>query len=140
MGTASAVLYRDLGDAYRWLGKTRKASAAYRQGITAAKEDIRRNPRRADSRALLALMFAFLGDRPSAQFEIDQALALEPESRSVIRNAVAAYEVFGQREKALAVLRSAPRQLIEELSRQPDTHDLQRDPRFQALLGRKAAE
>jgi len=140
MGTASAVLYRDLGDAYRWLGKTRKASVAYRQGITAAQEDIRRNPRRADSRALLALMFAFLGDRSSAQFEIDQALALEPESRSVIRNAVAAYEVFGQREKALAVLRSAPRQLIEELSRQPDTHDLQRDPRFHALLGRKAAE
>src|SRR4029453_7105222 len=36
MGTASAVLYRYLGDAYRWLGKTRKASAAYRQGVTVA--------------------------------------------------------------------------------------------------------
>jgi tetratricopeptide (TPR) repeat protein len=140
MGTASAVLYRDLGDAYRWLGKTRKASAAYRQGVTVAREDITRNPRRADSRALLALMFAFLGDRPSAQFEIEQALTMEPESRSVIRDAVTAYEVFGQREKAIAVLSSAPGQVLEELSRQPDTHDLQRDPRFQALLGRKAAE
>jgi Flp pilus assembly protein TadD len=140
MGTASAVLYRDLGDAYRWLGKTRKASAAYRQGVTVAREDITRNPRRADSRALLALMFAFLGDRPSAQFEIEQALTMEPESRSVIRDAVTAYEVFGQREKAIAVLSSAPGQVLEELSRQPDTHDLQRDPRFQALLGRKAAD
>ena len=140
MGAASAVLSRDLGDAYRWLAKTRKASAAYRQGVTVAREDITRNPHRADSRALLALMSAFLGDRSSAQFEIEQALTLEPESRSVIRDAVTAYEVFGQREKALAVLRSAPRQVVEELSRSPDVRDLQRDSRFQALLERKAAE
>jgi hypothetical protein len=65
---------------------------------------------------------------------------MEPESRSVIRDAVTAYETLGQREKALAVLRRAPRQLLEEVSRQPDVHDLQRDPRFQALLVRKSAE
>ena len=139
-GTASAVLYRDLGDAYRRLGKTQKASSAYRQGVAVAREDITRNPRRADSRALLALMLAFLGDRPNAQYEIEQALAMEPESRSVIRNAAITYEAFGQREKALAVLRRAPRQLLEEISRQPDIHDLQRDPRFQALLAKKPAE
>jgi serine/threonine-protein kinase len=140
MGTASAVLYRDLGDAYRHLGKTRKASATYRRGIDVAREDITRNPRRADSRAILALMFAFLGDRPNAQYEIEQALAMEPESRSVIRDAVTAYEALGQREKALAVLHRASRQLLEELSRQPDVRDLQRDPRFQALLVKRPAE
>ena len=140
MGTASAVLYRDLGDAYRHLGKIGKASATYRRGVDVAREDITRNPRRADSRAILALMLAFLGDRPNAQYEIEQALAMEPESRSVIRDAVTAYETLGQREKALAVLRRAPRQLLEEVSRQPDVHDLQRDPRFQALLVRKSAE
>jgi tetratricopeptide (TPR) repeat protein len=140
MGSASAVLYRDLGDAYRHLGKMRKASDTYRRGVDVAREDITRNPRRADSRALLALMFAFLGDRQNAEYEIEQALAMEPESRSVIRDSVTAYEAFGQREKSLAVLRRAPRQLLEELSRQPDVRDLQRDPRFQALLVRKPAE
>jgi tetratricopeptide (TPR) repeat protein len=140
MGTASAVLYRDLGDAYRHLGKMRKASATYRLGVDVSREDITRNPRRADSRALLALMFAYLGDRPNADYEIEQALAMEPESRSVIRDAVTAYEAFGQREKALAVLNRASRQLLEELSRQPDVRDLQRDPRFQALLVRRPAE
>jgi tetratricopeptide (TPR) repeat protein len=140
MGTASAVLYRDLGDAYRHLGKIPKARATYRRGVDVAREDITRNPRRADSRAILALMFAFLGDRPNAQYEIEQALAMEPESRSVIRDAVIAYEAFGQREKAVAVLGSASRQLLEELSRQPDVRDLQKDPRFQALLVRKPAE
>jgi tetratricopeptide (TPR) repeat protein len=139
-GTASALLYRDLGDAYRQLGKSRKSIAAYELGVAQAREDITRNPRRADSRAVLALMLAFLGDRANSRFEIEQALAMEPESRSVIRNAVITDETLGEREKALAVLNNASRQLLEELSRQPDVRDLQRDPRFQALLGRKAAE
>ncbi len=140
MGTDYAVLYRNLGDVYRQLGKTRMASDAYTRGAAVAREDITRNPRRADSRALLGLMSAFLGDRPGAQFEIEQARVMEPESRSVIRDAVTAFEVLGQREKALAVAGSAPRQLLEELSRSPDVRGLQKDSRFQALLGKKAAE
>ena len=140
VGTPSAVQYRDLGDAYRRLGNARQAAATYRLGIGAAREDIIRDPRRADTRALLALMLAFLGDRPGAEFEISQALAMGPESRSVIRNSAIVYEALGQREKTLALMRKAPGGLLDELSRQPDVRELQRDPRFQDLLSKKPAQ
>ena len=135
-GEGSAVLYRDLGDAYRQLGKLRQASEAYRRGTAMVEEDIQRNPRRAASHATLALLAAFLRDSRRAEFEASQALAMEPENRAVIRDAVIAYEFLGRRQKALAVLQNAPRRLLEEMDRQPDVKNLRKDPQFQDILHR----
>jgi hypothetical protein len=85
-------------------------------------------------------MLAFLGDAPGAEYETSQALAMGPESRPVIRDSTIAYEALGQREKALALMRKAPRRLLDEMSRQPDVRELQRDPRVQELLSRKPAQ
>ena len=139
-GAPSPVLYRDLGDAYRHLGKVHEAAAAYRRGQELVEEDITRNPRRANSHVLSGLLAAFLRDRRRADFELSQALAMEPENRSVIRDAAIAYETLRQREKAIAVLRNAPKRLLEELSRQPDLKELQKDSRFQDILNGKRNE
>jgi len=139
-GTPNALLFRDLGDAYRHLGKAHDADAAYRRGRALAEEEITRNPRRANSHALAGLLAAFLRDPRRAEFELSQALAVEPENRAVIRDAAIAYETMRQRDKALGVLRNAPKRLLEELSRQPDVKDLQKDPRFQDILSGKRTE
>ncbi|MDQ2901635.1 MAG: tetratricopeptide repeat protein, partial [Acidobacteriota bacterium] len=136
IGAPSAMQYRNLGDADRHLGKPREAAEAYRQARKLAEEDITRNPRRAASHSLLGLVAAFLGDREHAEFEIAQALAIEPENRSVMRDAAIAYEALGQRSKTLAALAKAPRPLLEELNRQPDLKELRYDTSFRNLLSR----
>jgi len=49
---------------------------------------------------------------------------------------VRAMEVMGQREKALEILKGAPKGLIDEVGRQPDLKDLRGDPKFLQLAGR----
>jgi tetratricopeptide (TPR) repeat protein/TolB-like protein len=133
-GGASAMHYRNLGDAQRHLGRAKDAAASYRRGRELAQAEIMRNPRRAASHSLLGLLNALLGDRTGSNFEISQALSIDPENRSVIRDAVFSYELMGLRDEAFAVMRHAPRYLLEEFSRQPDVTNLCKDPRFQNLL------
>ena len=136
-GSKSVVQYRDLGDAYRQLGRVAESQTAYRAGLDLALETVKRNPRDALSRARLGLFAAFLGDAARAEFEMSQALAMQPENPSILREAATAYETLGQRDKTLAVLSRAPLPTLEELSRFPDVRDLQRDPRFAELLQRQ---
>jgi tetratricopeptide (TPR) repeat protein len=133
-GTPSAIQYTDLGDGYRRLGRSRDAKKAYNLARDMARDEVTRNPQRADSRMLLAFASAQLGDSRTALFEGPQALSMEPENATIMRNAVLMYEVLHQREESLRVLRRAPRWLLGELSRQPDVKDLQQDSRFQELI------
>ena len=137
-GTVSAMLYQDLGDVYRHLGRIREARKTYRQAREMFQDEVTRNPRQADSRIMLALVCALLGDAHTAQFEATQALSLEPENAIVMREAVLMYEVLRQREDALRVLRHAPPRLLGELSRQPDVKALREDPRFLELMQAQA--
>ncbi|HEY1338380.1 MAG TPA: tetratricopeptide repeat protein, partial [Bryobacteraceae bacterium] len=139
-GAPGVVQYRDLGDAYRHLGKTRPANDAYGRALALAEDDIKRNPRKAGSHAALGLLAAFLHDRRRAEFEFSQALALEPENRVVIRDAAIGYEFLGDRDDALTALRKAPAHLLEELNRQPDVKELQNDPRFRSMLDKTPAQ
>jgi hypothetical protein len=84
----------------------------------------------------LGLLSAFLGEAQRAEFELSQAMAMEPENPAVMREAVIAYETLKQREKTLELLRNAPGPLLEELSHQPDVKELQQDQRFQKLLNK----
>jgi tetratricopeptide (TPR) repeat protein len=133
-GPPSAIQYRDLGDVYRHLSRDREATKAYRTAVDMAQQELTRNPRDAYSRILLALVSAFLGDSQRALAEASQALAMEPDNAIVTREAAIMYEALHQREDTLRLLRNAPRHVVEELNRQPDVKDLQRDPSFQKLL------
>src|ERR1035438_183514 len=133
-GTPSAIRYTDLGDGYRHLGRSREARKAYGLARDMARDELTRNPQRADSRMLLSLASAHLGDSRTALFEGRQALSMGPENAITMRNAVLMYEVLHQREESLRVLQRAPRWLLGELSRQPDVKGLQQDSRFQELI------
>ena len=133
-GPPTSNSYRDLGDAYRHLARGGEAAEAYRAGRTLAEQQVARNPRNAGFRVRLGLFSAFLGEAGRAEFELSQALAMEPENPAVIREAAIAYETLRRREKTLELLKNAPAPLLQELSHQPDVKELQQDPRFQQLL------
>jgi len=63
-----------------------------------------------------------------------QALNIGGENRTVLRRAAICYEALEQRDRTLAVLQSAPPDLLRELNRQPDLVALRADQRFAALL------
>jgi serine/threonine-protein kinase len=136
----TAVRYRNLGDAYRHLDKKKEAMQAYQAGEKLAEQDVARNPRQASARVRLGILCAFLGENRHAESELSQALSLEPENAAVMRESAIAYEFLGRRDTALAVLQNAPKFLLEDLNRQPDTKMLQKDPRFQELLKRKSTQ
>ena len=136
----TALRYRNLGDAFRHLGKKKEALQAYQDAQKLAEQDVARNPRQASGRVRLGILCAFLGETRRAESELAQALSLEPENPGVMRESVFAYEFLGQLDKALAVLQNAPKDLLEDLNRQPDTKQLRQDRRFQELLRRKTAQ
>lgn len=134
IGPESPALLLNLGDSYRRLRRTADAAAVYRQARVLADEQLLKNPRDAAIRSFVAYFGLRLGDRAAAERELTQALSLEPQNRTVIRRAAICYEAWGQRDRTLAVLQSAPPEVLKELGRQPDLTALRGDPRFLALL------
>lgn len=136
-GAPSALRYKDLGDAYRQLGRRAQSIDAYRNAIRLAEEQLAGNPRQALTRAFLAQASARLGNGDRAEFELRQALAMQPENAMVMREAALTYEILRQRENELGVLHDAPLQTLDELRRAPDAKGLRQDPRFENLVQKK---
>uniref|UniRef100_Q020E8 Serine/threonine protein kinase with TPR repeats n=1 Tax=Solibacter usitatus (strain Ellin6076) TaxID=234267 RepID=Q020E8_SOLUE len=134
LSAPSAIMHRNLGDAYRHLSRAKDAAAEYRAARALAEEDVTTNPRSVDARARLALLSARLGESHRASYELAQALAMDSNDATGIANAVQTLEVLNLREKALDLLQKAPRSLLEELARVPDLMELRQDPRFQQLF------
>ena len=126
----------NLGDSYRRLGRTNDADSAYRRARELADAILLQNPKDGAIRAFVAYFALRLGDRARAEQELTQALNSSGDNRTVVRRAAICYEALGQRDRALAVLESAPPDVLRELSRQPDVVALRSDPRFLALLPR----
>ncbi len=130
--------YLNLGDTYRRLDQVPESWDAYRHGRALAESELVDDPRRSLSRAHLALFCARLGDRGRAEFEIAQALQMAPEDGKVMRVAALTFEALKQRSNTLKVLLNAPPDVLGELSRQPDLHELQKDPSFIELVAKKS--
>ncbi len=139
IGPPTVADYLNLGDTYRRLDRGRESWDAYRQGRELAQSELVDDPRRSFSRADLALFCARLGDRGRAEFEIAQALQMSPEDGKVMRVAALTFEVLKQRSNTLKVLLNAPADVLGELSRQPDLHELQQDPAFIELVAKKSS-
>ena len=137
---ADAIAYEDLGDAYRHLGSLDAAAQAYRTAESMAEAEVIQNPRDPFARALLARLAAQLEERRQAEFEIQQALVMNPGITRVLRTAALTFEALAEREQTLKVLSGAPWRLLDELSHQPDMRGLQQDPRFQELLRNKVTQ
>ena len=133
-GPQTHILMLNLGDSYRRTGRAKEASEAYTRGRNLAEQVLLGNPRDAAVRSYISYFALRLGDRAAAERELVQALNFGQENKIVLRRAVICYEAMGQRDRALAILQSAPPDLIRELSRQPDLAQLRQDPRFTALV------
>jgi Flp pilus assembly protein TadD len=127
-----------LGICYRRMGRSGESEQASRRGMEIVQAEIARNPRDGYVRSYLAYLSAVLRDRTRARSEIEQALRLSPDDSDVRWMAVLTYEALDDREASLAVLGSASRESLEELSRWPDVADLARDARFQQLMASRA--
>ena len=134
VGPETDILLLNLGDSYRRLKRDGDAAAAYRRGRELAEAAVLSNPRNATRRAFLAYFALRLGDVTTAEREIVQAVNFGGENRTVLRRAVICFEALGHRDRALAVLQSAPPDVLRELNRQPDLKALRADARFARLL------
>ena len=134
------VLLVNIADTCRRLGLAAEAVDAYREGFALADRAVLNDPYNGYTRAFVAYFAARLGQRDLARREIGQARRFSPHDGKVIRRAVLTYEALGQRQDALTTLRDAPPAVLQELTRQPDLTDLQRDPTFQRLVRSTASE
>ncbi|MEO8127344.1 MAG: protein kinase, partial [Bryobacteraceae bacterium] len=126
-GAPTALRVKNLGDAYLRLGRSAESTAAYRRALLLAETEVTQNPRLAYSRSVLASIAANLGDANRAEFEMAQALQMDPQNVRVRRRAVLTYEVLKNRDKSLQVLRDSPKSLAADLSHDPSLKELQKD-------------
>ena len=132
--SSESLWWLDLGIAYGRANLPRESQMAFRRGLEEAEKAMARDPRNGVVRSRLAFLSARLKDRNRAQTEIAQALQLTPESNVTQGAAVWTYEALGQRDNALAILRTSSDDVLLDAARWPDLADLHRDSRFQQLL------
>ena len=130
------VIWSHLGIACRRMKRPVEETRANRRGLELCEQEIVQNPRNVDARSHLAYLCVRLGDRVRGESEIAQALSQLPNDADTRWMAVMTYEALGRRESALAVLNSAPKEMLADLNRWPDASDLRRDRRFSDLLAR----
>jgi serine/threonine-protein kinase len=124
-------IWTELGNCYRRTNQPAEALRANRRGLDLAEAEMARNPRDSETRSFVAYLCARLGDGRRAESEIAQALQLSPNIQDM---AALTYEALGLRDLTLAVLNTAPTEMLADLNRLPDLADLQKDSRFLQLL------
>ncbi|MFA6957704.1 MAG: tetratricopeptide repeat protein [Thermoanaerobaculia bacterium] len=123
----SWLLWVNLGDAYRWSG-TRKAKTreAYSRGIALGEKDLALRPRDGSSLGTLAATWAKLGDPQRAATLASMAVEATPDDAFALYAAGVAYELGGNREKAVATIAAA-------LDNGYSLNEVELDPELSAL-------
>jgi tetratricopeptide (TPR) repeat protein len=127
------ILYLNLGSAYRRSGLVSDARRTYSQALELAYGQLDKNPADALVRADLSYLYAHLGNRREAEFNVRQALAGSPDDIVVRWLAIQTYNVLDELDKAISLLKDAPAWLLERVSQFSDFARLQRDERFVQL-------
>jgi eukaryotic-like serine/threonine-protein kinase len=124
--------WASLGDAYRQLHNADKAKQSYQQAIQLVKEEIVKHPDQMELRADLAVYLAKTGDKQGSLQAISAIdLAKEKDPTNLFEIAIA-YELCGERDKALNTLTSAVKagQSLDDIKNEPDLVSLRADPRY----------
>jgi tetratricopeptide (TPR) repeat protein len=124
------VIWGNLGDAYRFTpGNEVKAAEAYAKAIALAEQALVVDPNNARTRATLAVDLAKAGQAARARQEMETVLKARPGDTSLIRQAVFAFEVLGDRARALETLREYVKLKgpMEEIARDPLLAALRQD-------------
>ena len=125
--------WASLGDAYRWTpGNAEKAKKAYLTAIRLVREEIAKTPTDTTLLASLALYLAKSGDKASAVQELKRVEEGHSKDPSVLYSAAVAYELSGNRAKALEFLLAAVKvgQGLDDIKNDPDLVGLRADPRY----------
>jgi len=122
----------NLTAAYEWLKDDRNADAARREAIGLLQTIVKQNPQDAVAQATLSALLAKSGSRNMAVDKIHIALAFSPDNAYVLSQVSDAYELLGERMKAIQTLQKALKRGLSKssLSEDPEIQDLIRDPRF----------
>lgn len=126
------LTWDNLAQACTWLGDETRAHAARNKAIELAERAVLLNSQDADAQATLAALLALEHRKLESLVKIRTALALAPQSQSVLAEAADAYEALGDKRKAVKCLQLAlhngyPR---NGLSADPELDQIARDPAF----------
>jgi tetratricopeptide (TPR) repeat protein len=135
MMRSSILMY--LGIAHRRLNQALATADTLHRGLVVAANAAAENPENGKAWAFLGYFQGAIGDSQRAAMQITTALQLSPEDLTVRKTAVLAYEVLGQRDKTLALLKSSTAEEVAAINRWPDLADLHKDLRFVQLAASK---
>ena len=103
----SAILHRNLGDAFRRLGLEREARAAFERAVRLCEQALVVNPQSARDLSLLAIVEAKLGHTDRAEAMAREASQPDPTDSVVLHQLAAAFALSGRTDEALWWLRRA---------------------------------
>jgi tetratricopeptide (TPR) repeat protein len=132
----SAITNRNLGDAYRHLGRQDEARRAYARAVEQAEAELSVSPRDARAIARLAVYQEKAGDDAAAWRSLRRALTLAPNDQQVLGRAAVIHALAGRTALALEALEKAiangfSKRLIAE---EEDLAMLRPLPRFAAMV------
>ncbi len=130
------VVWGNLADACRWVPeKKARAREAYDRAIGISRERLQATPDNLVLRARLAMYLAKSGARPEALRELAGLEKQKISDHGALFHIALAYELSGQRDRALAALSGSLKEghPLREANRDPELVALRNDPRFHQL-------
>jgi len=126
------LVWNNLFIAYEAAKQPEKAAAARRKTEQIAEQVIAVKPRDAMAQSTLALMYAYEKNVDKAMPRIRTSLALAPEDPNVLSNIGEAYELLGDRTRALEYIHKSIQKGygLDEVKMDPSLQALTADPRF----------
>jgi tetratricopeptide (TPR) repeat protein len=127
------LTWGNLAAAYVWVPNTReKVNEAFEKASVMAEAVASRSPRDPYVNVDLGLYYAHLGRAEESSRRLTAALALAPEDAEIHAWAAEGYEVMGERDRAIELVRRALDlgYSQKKLQRNPQLEQLCRDPRF----------
>jgi len=126
----------NLGDAYRAMKRTDDATATYRKAISLALDQLKTNPRDADTLGSLALYNVKIGNSKDAIRFIQQARKIDQNSLGQMYNEALVYTLAGDHGLAINALREAIAHgySLKLVQNDPEFTSLSSEPAFRALF------
>ena len=130
-------VWRNLGDAERWLpGRREYSSRSFDRAIDLLRAQLDLDPENPDSWSDLAKCLAKRGRVEESLAAIRRALEIAPKNVNSLARAITVYELAGARERAIECLRDALASGYGriELERDPELEELRHDPEAHRIL------
>lgn len=126
----------NLGDAYRLMGDASKAREAYSKAITLSREAINLNKTDGIAMSSLASYLAKSGDKAEAMRWAQQSESSAAKNSDVFYDLALAYELSGERTKALEALRRAVALGYSQsiVAKEPDLNALRKDLSYSPMF------